>query len=96
MLLSIDAASVISTMKVDSPSEMLSEAPTRVNILSTTPMRALSAATKQPVWASSTLMAVWRSSADLPDMLGPVMIMTCVESFERLTELAIYFSPGGS
>ena len=32
--------SFISTMNVDSPPEMLSLAPTRVNILSTTPMRA--------------------------------------------------------
>ena len=39
------AASVISTMKVDSPADMLSLAPTRVNMRSTTPMRALSAGT---------------------------------------------------
>ena len=42
----VEAASFISTMKVDSPSDMLSLAPTRVKILSTTPMRALWAATK--------------------------------------------------
>ena len=70
MLFRIDAASFISTMNVDSPPEMLSLAPTRVNILSTTPMRAESAATKQPIWAMMTLSAVWRRSADLPDMLG--------------------------
>ena len=41
-------------------------------------------------------MAVCRSRADLPDMLGPVMIIIWVPSLERLTELAMYFSPGGS
>lgn len=86
-MLSIEAASFISTMKVDSPREMLSDAPTRVKILSTTPMRALSAATKQPIWAISTLRAVWRRRADLPAMLGPVIIMTCVSSLSRVTEL---------
>ena len=45
MLLSIEAASFISTINVDSPSDILSLAPTRVNTLSTTPMRALSART---------------------------------------------------
>ena len=69
ILLSMDAASFISTMNVDSPSEMLSEAPTRVNTLSTMPICAESAATKQPVWAMITFSAVWRSRADLPDML---------------------------
>ena len=43
------AASFISTIKVDSPNEMLSLAPTRVKILSTKPIRALSAGTKQPI-----------------------------------------------
>lgn len=37
MLFRMFAASFISTMKVDSPREILSEAPTRVNILSTYP-----------------------------------------------------------
>ena len=49
LLLLLVAASVISTIKVDSPNEILSEAPTRVNILSTKPILALSAGTKQPI-----------------------------------------------
>ena len=73
----MDAASFISTIKVDSPSEMLSLAPTRVNILSTTPIDALSAGTNEPIWASSTISAVWRSRADLPAMFGPVMMIIC-------------------
>ena len=83
MLLRMAAASVISTMKVDSPSEMLSLAPTRVKILSTTPMRACSAGTKLPIWAIRVMSAVWRSNADLPAMLGPVMIMICCSSLLR-------------
>jgi hypothetical protein len=35
-------------MKVDSPREMLSEAPTRVNILSQYPIEAEEAGTKEP------------------------------------------------
>ena len=48
MLLSMAAASFISTINVDSPDEMLSLAPTRVNILSTTPIFAPLAGTKLP------------------------------------------------
>ena len=77
MLFRMLAVSFISTIKVDSPVEMLSEAPTRVNILSTMPMSAFRAGTKQPIWAISTIRAVWRNSADLPDILGPVMMIIC-------------------
>ena len=83
-------------MNVDSPSEMLSDAPTRVKILSTTPIWADSAATKLPICASSTLSAVERSRADLPDMLGPVIIIICVSSLSRQTLLDIYGTPTGS
>ena len=89
------AASLISTMKVLSPTEMLSLAPTRVKILSTSPMRALSAGTNEPVWASSVMRAVWRSRALLPAMLGPVMMMICCFSVSRCTSLGTYSSPGG-
>ena len=41
--------SFISTIKVDSPSEKLSEAPTRVKILSTKPISALSQGTCDPI-----------------------------------------------
>ena len=40
-------------------------------------MRALVAGTYEPIWARRTISAVWRSRADLPDMLGPVIIIIC-------------------
>ena len=43
------AVSFISTIKVDSPEDILSLAPTRVKILSITPISAASAGTKQPI-----------------------------------------------
>ncbi|MNR52750.1 hypothetical protein D3C85_1726500 [compost metagenome] len=54
------AVSVISTMKVDLPDARSSDAPMRVKMRSMGPMRALSAGTKAPIWASSTMRAVWR------------------------------------
>ena len=83
MLFRMLADSSISTIKVDSPCEILSEAPTRVKILSTTPILASLAGTKQPIWAISTISAVWRRMADLPDILGPVIIMTCCDESSR-------------
>ena len=83
MLFRILAASFISTMNVLSPMEILSLAPTRVNILSTNPIWADSAGTKQPIWAISVIKAVWRNRADLPAMFGPVMIMICCFSVSR-------------
>ena len=64
-------------MKVDSPLDKLSEAPTRVNTLSTKPILAESAGTKEPIWANKTIKAVCRKSADFPAILGPVIIMIC-------------------
>lgn len=57
-LFRISAASFISTIKVDSPTEILSLAPTRVKILSTRPMWALSAGTNEPICANSVISAV--------------------------------------
>src|SRR5690606_17943085 len=70
-LLRMLAVSFISTIKVDSPDEMLSEAPTRVNNLSITPIVADDAGTKLPIWAIRQIRAVWRRKADLPDIFGP-------------------------
>ncbi len=64
-------------MKVDSPRDKLSEAPTRVNTLSTKPMEAEVAGTKLPICAINTIKAVCRSKADLPAMFGPVIINIC-------------------
>ena len=79
----MEADSSISTIKVLSPCEMLSLAPTRVNILSTTPIWADEAGTKEPICAISTMRAVCRSRADLPAMLGPVIIMICCDVSSR-------------
>lgn len=57
-LFRISAASFISTIKVDSPTEILSLAPTRVKILSTRPIWALSAGTNEPICANSVISAV--------------------------------------
>ena len=83
MLFKMLAASFISTMKVDSPKEMLSDAPTRVKTLSTYPIFADLAGTKHPAWAMITMSAVWRKRADLPAMLGPVIMMICCLSLSR-------------
>ena len=47
-------------MKVDWPAARSSEAPIRVKIRSTTPIRADLAGTKEPIWAMSTIRATWR------------------------------------
>ena len=56
----MEATSLISTMKVLWPAARSSKAPMRVKILSTMPMVALFAGTKEPIWAMSTMSAVWR------------------------------------
>ena len=66
------AVSTISTMKVDRPWARSSEAPTRLNSRSTTPMWAASAGTNEPICASTAISAFWRRNVDLPAMLGPV------------------------
>ena len=68
------ATSVISTIKVLCPLARSSDAPTRVKIRSTIPMFALSAGTKLPICAISTIRAVWRIYVDFPAMFGPVMM----------------------
>ena len=66
------AVSTISTMKVERPWAMSSEAPTREKTRSMTPMRALSAGTKLPICARMAISAFWRRKVDLPPMFGPV------------------------
>ena len=62
------AVSTISTMKVERPRARSSPAPTRENSLSTTPMRAASAGTKEPIWAITAISAFWRRNVLLPAM----------------------------
>ena len=70
------AVSIISTMKVERPRARSSEAPTRLNSRSTTPMRADAAGTGSPAWARITASAVCRRKVDLPAMFGPVSSIT--------------------
>ena len=56
----MSATSFISTMNVDWPDARSSDAPMRVNSLSTMPMRAALAGTKLPICAISTISATWR------------------------------------
>ena len=68
--------SLISTMKVLWPEARLSDAPTRVNILSVMVMLAAEAGTKLPMWAMSTMSATCRMYVLLPAILGPVSIIS--------------------
>ena len=70
--LRIAAVSTISTMKVERPRARSSDAPTRLNSRSTTPICARAAGTKEPVWARMAISAFCRRKVDLPPMLGPV------------------------
>ncbi|MNW20845.1 hypothetical protein D3C71_2214360 [compost metagenome] len=54
------AVSLISTMKVERPPARSSLEPIRVKIRSTSDSSQLAAGTKQPMWASRTIKAVWR------------------------------------
>ncbi|MNY33865.1 hypothetical protein D3C86_1681640 [compost metagenome] len=66
------AVSTISTMKVERPRARSSDAPTRENSRSTTPIWAASAGTKEPICARMVISAFWRRKVDLPPMFGPV------------------------
>lgn len=68
----MEAVSEHSTMKVDSPAIMRSDAPSLVKILSATDKRQEVAGTQQPIWARTTARQVALSSVLLPPMLGPV------------------------
>ncbi len=90
------AVSFISTMKVDSPPLKLSEAPTRVNILSVRGIIAAAAGTKDPIWAIKVMIAVWRKSALLPLIFGPVKIMICWSVLLRSISFDTYCSSNAS
>jgi len=74
----IYATSLISTINVLCPAERSSDAPTRVNILSTIPISALAAGTNPPICAIMTISAVCRIYVDFPAMFGPVIIAICL------------------
>jgi len=54
------AVSVISTIEGERPPPRSSAAPMRVKIRSSGPKRALSAGTKEPMWANSAISAACR------------------------------------
>ena len=90
--LRILATSVISTINVDCPEARSSEAPTLVKIRSTTPMFALSAGTKLPICAISTIKAVCLIYVDLPAIFGPVIMDTLFLWLSRYVSFAINIS----
>ena len=94
-LFKIFAASCISTKKVLSPFAILSEAPTRVKILSTIPMLAAFAGTKQPTCASNTIKPTCLRKHDLPLILGPVKMIIWLSPVSSFVSLGIYLSPTG-
>ena len=65
------AVSCISTMNVDCPRAMLSDAPTLAKMRSTIGSFASLAGTNEPICASSGRSAVCRRYVDLPPMFGP-------------------------
>lgn len=85
---SISAVSSISTMKVLRSLKRSSFAPTLEKSLSTIPMTAESAGTKDPVCARIAVNAVCRSKVDFPAIFGPVM--TCTkDSGVKCTEFGV-------
>ena len=70
----IVATSIISTINVLCPILKSSDAPTLVNILSTTPISASVAGTKHPTCAINVINATCLIYVDLPAILGPVII----------------------
>ena len=80
---SIVATSIISTINVLCPILKSSDAPTLVNILSTTPMCASEAGTNEPTCAINVINATCLIYVDLPAMLGPVIIDNLFSSLSR-------------
>lgn len=65
---------VISLANVDSDASRLSSFDKRVRSAETGRKEAYCAGTNEPIWAMTCRRAIWRSSVDLPLMLGPLMI----------------------
>ena len=53
------------------------------------------AGTYEPICAMRIINAVCRSRADLPDILGPVIIIICCSLSSSITSLGTYSSPTG-
>ncbi len=73
-LFSMPATSLISTINVLCPPERLSDAPMRVNILSTMVIAAFFAGTNEPMCAISVIIATCLKYVLLPAIFGPVII----------------------
>ena len=85
----MDAVSNISIMKVDTPFNWESPAPTRHNIASTTATVASSHGTKHPICAIKHITPICLIYVDLPPILGPVIIMNSDSSWTSFTSLQI-------
>ena len=93
--LSIVAVSLISTMNVDCPLARLSEAPTRLKSLFTTPIFAEVAGTKDPICAIIVIIAFCRKKVDLPEPEGPITTTTSPFSIVAFTPLSAFTSGMG-
>ena len=81
--------------KVDSPDEILSLAPTRVNSRSWIPILPCCRYKRTRLCQNANGGAVWRGIADLPLMLGPVIIKICCWSPSIKISFGIKDSPVG-
>ena len=84
---SIVATSIISTINVLCPILKSSDAPTRVNILSTTPILAYEAGTKLPTCAINVINATCLIYVDFPAIFGPVIIANLFPSHLNMYHL---------
>ena len=89
----ISAVSSISTIKVLLSLNRSSLAPILENNLSTIPIVAASAGTKEPICARMAIRAVCRRKVDFPAMFGPVMTCILPASEWSETELGVKTRP---
>ena len=87
----IVATSIISTINVLCPILKSSDAPTLVNILSTTPISASVAGTKHPTCAINVINATCLIYVDLPAILGPVIIANLSPSLSKYVSFGTKF-----
>ena len=89
----ISAVSSISTIKVLLSLNRSSLAPILENSLSTIPIVAAPAGTKEPICARMAIRAVCRRKVDFPAMFGPVMTCILPASEWSETELGVKTRP---
>uniref|UniRef100_A0A2P2J8C9 DNA mismatch repair protein MSH2 n=1 Tax=Rhizophora mucronata TaxID=61149 RepID=A0A2P2J8C9_RHIMU len=90
--LRIEALSSISCIKVETPRNWQSPAPTRANMQSRIEMLALSHGTKQPTCAMRIFTPTCRINVDFPPILGPVIIWNQLCPLTSLQSFGIKFT----